>query len=167
MKHAKEAEYPIDKEAEKVNRRIDKSRALPDEIKELFRQFKPYKDGNYIIWLLNKFRNSVHTELINVGISGNRIKFPLVHHGSRVQIITSNTRENKIEMIVTRKLFKSTPDQHVSDPPEIDPVISFIDGDAPQGKWVTTILSKAHHEAKRIVRAIEETCQQHWPDKMT
>jgi hypothetical protein len=43
---------------------------LPDEIKTLFRGFKPYEGGNDSLWALNKLRNSAHTALTTVGIAG-------------------------------------------------------------------------------------------------
>lgn len=48
-------------------------RDLPDEIKTLFRRFKPYKGGNDAIWALNKLRQSAHTALAAIGIAGTNV----------------------------------------------------------------------------------------------
>ncbi len=45
-------------------------RDLPAEIVALFRSFKPYKDGNYLVWAMNKLANGTkHRILMPVGMA--------------------------------------------------------------------------------------------------
>ena len=48
-------------------------RDLPDEIKALFREFKPYKTGNNALWTLNELGNKVHAALVPVGVTRGKL----------------------------------------------------------------------------------------------
>src|SRR5262249_41199574 len=53
---------------------------VPDAIVMIFRRFKPYKGGNDDLWALNKLRNSTHTHLVPVAVTGAKV---MLHHRGR------------------------------------------------------------------------------------
>jgi hypothetical protein len=135
-----------------------KCRDLPDEIKALFRTFKPYETGNDVIWKLNRLRNSVHTSLAPVGVTGARFKVPFDRpEPGAVARVEGDIRWDRLEneIILRQKSHGRKSDHNMS----VTPVIGFDHGDITRGEPAITFLNAASREVKHVVKLTEETCR--------
>jgi hypothetical protein len=80
-----------------------KGKHLPDEIKSLFRAFKPYQRGNPPLWALNKLCNThKHRTIIEPGIDVKDVEFVSAPFASFLRYHRPKWDRRKNEIIISR-----------------------------------------------------------------
>lgn len=128
---------------------------LPDEIKTLFRQLKPYKGGNDALWTLNKLRNSAHTALIAVTVAGASVDIRHARYSAALDRLDPVWDSVKNEIAFARGKRGQKWDYEVRSTLAIG--FDEIDLGVPQP--AVTILNAAGHEIINILLAAEAKCR--------
>ena len=146
------AYFPIGENAANLDTIIaGRCKNIPDDITSLFREFKPYKGGNDLIWALNKANNiNKHRLLVPSCLSPGSLNISINGTGdSRVPVPVWDSRKNEIVYAISGPGTKAKYDVNLS------VCISFDEIETISGEPAATILRAMASEVERVVMAIE------------
>ncbi len=127
---------------------------FPSEFLDLMRRFKPYKEGNKLIWALNRARReSVHRLLVPVVTAASQLRINYVNISSPLplDLLGPKWDAKKEEMV----LIRTGKGSDVSYDIEIDLFVAFGQVEGLAGEPVTGALDAIVLDVESIVSAIE------------
>jgi hypothetical protein len=154
----KKTQFPIsDSVAELENLIVGRKvcKDVPEEIVSLFRSFKPYKGGNHYLWALNQLRNSAHTVLVPVMVSGANIH---IHHrtgSAEINAVNPIYDSEKNEIIFGRGPIGENWDCDIHSSISI----SFNNAQVSRREYAIAFLHRTRREVDSILSATEKKCR--------
>jgi hypothetical protein len=129
-----------------------KCRHVPEEIKSVFRSFKPYKRGNPPLWALNKFCNThKHRTIVEAGIIMKDVRIHDSPFGYSAILRRPTLNRRKNEIVFSKAPGKGTIHHDV----EFSIGIAFGKVQAFSGHPVLAVLRGLTSEVKSVVMATE------------
>jgi hypothetical protein len=134
------AKFPFDEDSAAFERNgIFKN--FPDDIKPLFRSFKPYEGGNNLLWALNRICNTDKHRMLN----------PLFVRARIIGSPDSASIARKDEIVVNIVDLDESP-QHYS---QLEFAVAFGEVDIVKGQPVVTVLGQLADIVDSIILTIE------------
>jgi hypothetical protein len=159
-KRPKKTQFPIADSFNALDSLISRvCKDVPVAIVRLFRQFKPYKGGNDTLWILNKLRNSLHTDLVPVTIGGANVLIRRRRGSLKLTLVSPVFDRTKREIVFARAPAKARliePDKALK--LKAYPTFQIWFDDPTLSQDAVAFLTGAQNEIEKIVDDIEVAC---------
>jgi hypothetical protein len=129
---------------------------LPQEIRNLFRSFNSYKEGNYSLWALNKLCNAnKHRLLIPVGVASAGMELKQLEGRGPFQIPSPVWDRDKNQIVIATV----EPGGSLKFDVNLSFFVAFDDFNGVTGGPAVGILDLIASEVDRVLRASEAQCR--------